>query len=72
MDGEKDCFQAIAKEKFYFFVEKCVLLHIIAGAAREFYVFPCLDYNIEDDNLKNLLLGTIVQAYHPVQSSTKN
>ena len=38
----------------------------------EFYVFPCLDYNIEDDNLQNLLFGTIVQTYHPVQSSPKN
>ena len=75
MDGEKDFFRQLPRKSFISLLRN-VRYCILSQELCEFYVFPCLDYNIEDDNLQNLLFakdfGTIVQTYHPVQSSPKN
>ena len=75
MDGEKDFFRQLPRKSFISLLRN-VCYCILSQELCEFYVFPCLDYNIEDDNLQNLLFakdfGTIVQTYHPVQSSPKN
>ena len=71
MDWGKDFFRQLPRKGFiWLLINVCYC--ILSQELCEFYVFPCLDYNIEDDNLQNLLFGTIVQTYHPVQSSPKN